>query len=156
MLKFNDYYGNTVQLSFDECPFSKTPKHVWVICKYRNQWLLTIHKERGMEFPGGKVEQGESPEAAAHREVLEETGGTISSLYYIGQYEVKAKSEVIMKNIYFAQIEELHYQDTFYETDGPILLDELPDNIMSNEKFSFIMKDKVLQESIKQIEKLSF
>lgn len=156
MMKFKDYYGNEVQLSFDHLPFSTKPKHVWVICRYKGKWLLTIHKKRGIEFPGGKVEAGESPEEAAHREVMEETGGSIRSLKYIGQYEVKAKIEAIIKNIYFAEIDQLHERETFFETNGPILLEELPSNIMFNGKFSFIMKDKVLQESLKQIEKLSF
>ncbi|HHY72604.1 MAG TPA: nucleoside triphosphatase YtkD [Bacillus bacterium] len=154
MLKFKDYYENEVRLSFAYLPFSKTPKHVWVICKYEDKWLLTVHKERGIEFPGGKVEIGESPEEAAHREVLEETGGTIKNLSYIGQYAVFASSETIIKNIYFAQIERLHSKDTFFETDGPIVLEELPNNIFCDEKFSFIMKDQVLQESLKQIEKI--
>lgn len=33
-----------------------------------------------MEFPGGGVEPGETPEAAAHREVIEETGYAISDI----------------------------------------------------------------------------
>lgn len=156
MMNFNDYYGNVVQLSFEYLPFSIAPKHVWVICKYKDKWLLTIHKKRGFEFPGGKVEPGESPEEAARREVMEETGASISSLHYLGQYKVKAKLDLIIKNIYFAKIEQLHDRETFFETEGPILFEELPSNIRLNEKFSFIMKDKVLQESLKQIEKLSF
>lgn len=155
-MNFNDYYGNVVQLSFEYLPFSITPKHVWVICKYKDNWLLTIHKKRGFEFPGGKVEPGESPEEAARREVMEETGASISSLHYLGQYKVKAKLDLIIKNIYFAEIEQLHDRETFFETEGPILFEELPSNIRLNENFSFIMKDKVLQESLKQIEKLSF
>ena len=41
--------------------------------------LLVRHPERGWEFPGGRVEPGESPEEAMHRELLEETGrrGTV-------------------------------------------------------------------------------
>lgn len=155
MITFTDYYGNKVQLSFEYLPFSKTPKHVWVICKYNDKWLLTSHKKRGLEFPGGKVEAGETAEEAAYREVMEETGGAISSLTYIGQYKVKSKSEIIIKNIYFAQIEQLLTRDTFLETNGPSLLASIPENIVLNEKFSFIMKDNVLQESLKQIEKLS-
>ena len=36
----------------------------------RDQWLLTHHLRRGLEFPGGKVELGETPEEAAVREFM--------------------------------------------------------------------------------------
>ena len=51
MYKFKDYYHNTVQLSFERYPFSPEPKHVWVVCRYGDQWLLTHHLRRGLEFP---------------------------------------------------------------------------------------------------------
>lgn len=47
-------------------------------------------KLRGLlEFPGGKVEEGENPEQAAKREVLEETGVTIpeTKIVRFGQYQ---------------------------------------------------------------------
>ncbi len=39
MYEFKDYYQNTVQLSFDTQPFSDSPKHVWVICRFGGKWL---------------------------------------------------------------------------------------------------------------------
>ena len=36
--------------------------------------LLVKHPSRGWEFPGSRVEQGENPEDALHREVQEECG----------------------------------------------------------------------------------
>ena len=59
LIKFRDYYNNEVHLSFKDHPFSEQPKHVLIICRYQGKWLLTRHKERGLEFPGGKVEEGE-------------------------------------------------------------------------------------------------
>ena len=47
---------------------------MFVICRFYQQWLLTKHKIRGWEFPGGKKEEGETLEEAAIREVEEETG----------------------------------------------------------------------------------
>ncbi|MFC4404796.1 RNA deprotection pyrophosphohydrolase [Gracilibacillus xinjiangensis] len=148
---FNDYYNNQVKLSFSDHPFDQDPKHVWVICRYRSKWLLTKHLERGLEFPGGKVERNESANEAAIREVSEETGGEIESIYYIGQYFVTGRYDQLAKNIYFANIKTIKKHSTYMETAGPVLLDELPDNIRTNELFSFIMKDDVLTYSLQFI-----
>jgi 8-oxo-dGTP diphosphatase len=148
MFEFNDMYNNKVLLTFDDQPYSKSPKHVWVICRYENKWLLTKHKNRGLEFPGGKVENGETASDAAIREVMEETGGVISQLTFIGQYKVQGKGRTTIKNIYFARIKELIEQPTYYETDGPILLTSLPNGICNESAYSFIMKDGVLSNSL--------
>ncbi|USK33007.1 nucleoside triphosphatase YtkD [Bacillus sp. F19] len=151
MFRFKDYYHNEVHLSFEEYPFSKEPKHVWVICRYGDQWLLTIHRDRGYEFPGGKVENSESPDDAALREVKEETGATVSKLRYIGQYKVLGKEKTIIKNIYYAEIGEIIPQTDYLETKGPILFEALPEDIGRNRKFSFIMKDNVLVKSLEKV-----
>ncbi|WP_368652428.1 RNA deprotection pyrophosphohydrolase [Ornithinibacillus sp. 4-3] len=148
---FTDYYQNEVTLSFDDQPFSKEPKHVWVICRYQNQWLLTEHKERGVEFPGGKVEAGESAEEAAIREVMEETGGVVEKITYIAQYYVAGKNDHVIKNVYFAKVNELKVQDGYFETNGPVLLNSIPENVRKNKKYSFIMKDDVLTKSLDYI-----
>lgn len=153
MYTFNDYYNNEVKLSFKHQPFSKKPLHVWVICKYQQKWLLTKHKERGLEFPGGKVEKGETAKQAAIREVKEETGAVVDKIYYIGQYFVSGKTENVIKNIYFASIQALKYQNTYYETEGPVLLAELPTNIKCRNDYSFMMKDEVLKHCMTYIEK---
>jgi len=151
MHTFKDYYHNEVILSFDDEPFSKEPKHVWVICRYEGKWLLTAHKERGLEFPGGKVEDGETAGNAALREVMEETGGAVSTLQYIGQYHVSGKSATIIKNVYYAEIEKLLEKETYFETNGPVLLNDLPNNIPNNADYSFIMKDGVLTHCLEKI-----
>ena len=47
------------------------------------------------EFPGGKIEPGETPEAAAARECLEETGVRVEALFpYPAQTEEYAHGEV--------------------------------------------------------------
>ncbi len=97
MIVFQDDYGYDVRLSFSDHPFSRHPKHVLVICRYNGRWLLTNHAVRGWEFPGGKVEEGETAEQAAIREVREETGGIVQKIMYIGQYEVKRPNETIVK-----------------------------------------------------------
>lgn len=152
-MMFYDYYRNKVQLSFSCNPFSKDPKHVWVICRYKSKWLLTEHPGRGLEFPGGKVEQGESPREAAIREVYEETGASVSTLVYIGQYKVDGRADTIIKNIYYADIRELIDKEYYFETKGPVLLDTLPENLKEDDRFSFMMKDDVLVHSLNYMKK---
>lgn len=153
MHEFIDFYKNKVTLSFQDHPFSDTPKHVWIICLYKNKWLLTKHKERGLEFPGGKVEKGETAEAAAIREVKEETGALIKDIYYVGQYYVAGKRDQVIKNVYFANIQSLLEQETYYETDGPVLMSQLPQNLKKNPTYSFMMKDDVLTHCLLKIKK---
>jgi 8-oxo-dGTP diphosphatase len=47
---------------------------VWVFDESLRKILLVKHPWRGWVPPGGKVEPGETPRAAARRELLEETG----------------------------------------------------------------------------------
>ena len=151
MYTFRDYYNNEVKLSFADHPFSKCPKHVLIICRYKGQWLLTDHQERGFEFPGGKVEKGESPKEGAIREVKEETGAIIEEIDYVGQYFVNGKNGSVFKNIYFSNVTELRTQETYYETNGPILLDRIPNDIKTNDSYSFIMKDEILDYTLDYI-----
>lgn len=150
-IEFTDYYHNTVKLSFDDHPFAKAPKHVLVIAWFKDRWLLTEHPRRGLEFPGGKVEPGENAEQAAAREVDEETGGIVDQLHYLGQYKVDGKGGIIIKNIYFATIKSIEQKDVYFETNGPVLLKQLPQDIKTNQKFSFMMKDQVLEKSMAKI-----
>lgn len=151
MYKFKDYYRNEVTLSFKDHPFSDAPKHVWVICKHKGKWLLTKHKERGLEFPGGKVEEGENAKQAAIRELMEETGGAVETIQYVGQYYVSGRKDYIIKNVYFAEVKALIPQDTYYETEGPVLLEKIPENVKRNKQYSFMMKDEVLKHCMNYI-----
>jgi len=149
---FVDYYGNEVSLSFRREPFSEQPWHVLVLCRFKNQWLLTKHPRRGLEFPGGKVEKGEVPEGAAIREVWEETGARINDLHYLGQYEVRGRSDTVVKNVYFADIAYLQTKKGYMETKGPSLLETIPEKLENNRDFSFIMKDNVWKMTKEYVE----
>ncbi len=152
MKTFHDYYNNAVTFSFSDHPFSKEPKHVLVITRIGHQWLLTRHKTRGLEFPGGKVEKGETAAEAAVREVKEETGGDVDRLVYLGQYYVDGKADQIVKNVYLADVGQLTEQGTYFETNGPAVIDYLPEELKTDERYSFIMKDEVVALALKFIE----
>ncbi|RSL34194.1 nucleoside triphosphatase YtkD [Salibacterium salarium] len=146
---FLDYYQNEVQLAFEDNPFSNNPGHVWIVCRFRQKWLLTHHPRRGFEFPGGKVERAETPKEAAIREIWEETGGEVNHIVQIGQYMVQGKAETVVKNIYFADINQLVEKDNYMETKGPVLFNRLPEHL--NDSYSFIMRDEVLPRTLQHL-----
>ncbi len=156
MEQFVDQNGCHVRLTFAN-PFTLTKaKHVWAVCRYREKWVLTKHRERGLEFPGGKVEEGEEIQAAVKREVYEETGAVIDSLHFIGQYEVACTQKTLWKNIYYAKISSLEKTNDYFETDGPVLVNQFPSHIESDSRFSFIMKDELLPRVLAEVKRRGF
>ena len=153
MEKFKDINGGDVILSFQENAFEKSAHHVLVICKYEGKWLLTKHKVRGLEFPGGKMDKGESLEDAARREVMEETGAVLIRLESIGEYQVSDKEDLFVKRIFYGEVEKILPQDDYLETGGPVLVsgDILVERM--KDEYSFIMKDDVIKHSLEFLSK---
>jgi 8-oxo-dGTP diphosphatase len=147
-----DQNGKPVRLAFMRHAFSKSPRHVLIISQYKNQWLLTKHKIRGLEFPGGKVETGETLEEAARRELLEETGGMLENIYYIGEYEVGEGEDTFVKAVFYGEVDTIEKRDTYYETNGPVLIDGDIRKLRHGKNYSFIMKDLVIEKSLEYIE----
>lgn len=150
---FKDQNGATVRLAFARNQFAKEPQHVLTICRYEDAWLLTKHKLRGLEFPGGKVEAGEVLEDAARREVYEETGASLKELHFIGEYEVDNGSDSFVKTLFLGEVEGIEKNEHYYETAGPVFIknDLLAQRF--GEEYSFIMKDKVIELALLYIEK---
>ncbi|MDR7000471.1 RNA deprotection pyrophosphohydrolase [Neobacillus niacini] len=151
MIEFIDENGNKVELSFSEKSFPEDAKHVLVICQYDDAWVLTQHKKRGLEFPGGKMEAGETLDEAARREVLEETGAVLGELKKIGEYRVTDPKGIFVKAVFHGIVELISKTNTYYETNGPVIV---KGNLLQKrfrDEFSFIMKDQVVEECIKHI-----
>ncbi|WML45732.1 RNA deprotection pyrophosphohydrolase [Neobacillus sp. PS3-40] len=154
MKKFLDTSGNEVELSFSACSFEEKAKHVLVICQYQNSWLLTHHKTRGLEFPGGKVEVGETLEEAAKREVYEETGALVADFVLIGEYRVLDPKGSFVKAVFWGQVERIDKKSSYFETNGPITIKGDILRLRFGNEYSFIMKDLVIKECIKKIKQI--
>ncbi|WP_110927325.1 RNA deprotection pyrophosphohydrolase [Bacillus massiliglaciei] len=147
---FKDINENKVEFSAD--PIFGAAGHVFALCRLGEKWVLTRHKKRGVEFPGGKREKGETEKQAAEREIYEETGGIVKHLSFIGQYKVYDQRPFV-KSVFFAELLRLEKKDEYLETDGPVLMKSLPENIRDHAEFSFIMKDQVVPLSLEQWKK---
>lgn len=151
METFMDDHGGIVTVSFQRDSFAKRANHVLVICRYYNQWLLTRHKERGWEFPGGKKEDNETLEEAVRREVEEETGASLKSLQYIGEYEVTSGEDSFVKAIFYAEADTFLEKEDYFETNGPVLIGGDLLTLRFQDTYSFIMKDKVIELALEKV-----
>ncbi|MBN8192084.1 nucleoside triphosphatase YtkD [Bacillus sp. NTK074B] len=150
MERFVDEHGKTVEMSFENGRFRQESNHVLVLCRYEGHWLLTRHKKRGLEFPGGKREEGETLTEAAIRETYEETGGIIKELVFIGEYKVYDDPPFV-KTIYFAEVVKLIPKEDYMETEGSVLWSGDFKDIQEDPSFSFIMKDQVVELAVKRL-----
>jgi 8-oxo-dGTP diphosphatase len=154
MMHFLDENGNPVELSFSPDAFEEEAKHVLVICQNGKEWLLTNHKERGLEFPGGKMESGETPEEAARREAYEETGAILGELKFIAEYKFTDPMRSFVKAVFWAKVIRVEETTSYHETNGPVFVkgDILQQRF--GDSFSFIMKDQVVERCVQLIQKL--
>ncbi|WP_040207543.1 RNA deprotection pyrophosphohydrolase [Neobacillus jeddahensis] len=151
MIQFLDYKGNKVELAFTLEAFEEEIKHVLVICQYNHDWYLTKHKQRGLEFPGGKVEVGETLEQAARRETYEETGAILGELSFILAYKVSDHVGSFVKAVFFGKVERVEETNSYFETKGPVVF---KGNLLQErfkDEYSFIMKDQVIEECMKYL-----
>ena len=147
MFTFTDLNEKKVDMYFQKGQYEIEPKHVLVIVKNGEQFLCSIHRERGIEFPGGKVENGESLDEAAVREVLEETNVVIKNVHELCHYIVRDENP-FCKVVFVAELKQQLDKNFAYETKGRVWLTE--EQLTKHENLSFYMKDagmkRILQE----------
>lgn len=125
---------------------------VVIAAKYKNQWVLCRHEERQTwEIPGGHREAGESLEAAARRELYEETGAIKVALHSVCVYSVAGKTRLQGENdisygmLYAADIERMGEKPES-EIEEVSLIDELPHdlNLWTYPEIQPLLTDKVI------------
>jgi 8-oxo-dGTP diphosphatase len=96
-----------------------------IAARYQGKWIFVRHCDRETwEIAGGHIEPGEDPEAAARRELSEETGAEEFSIVCAATYSVTADNYLGYGRLYIAfvtrigeildksEIAELRFTDT--------------------------------------------
>ncbi|KXH86901.1 NUDIX domain-containing protein [Sporosarcina sp. HYO08] len=137
MYTFTDVNGGRVELTFGDNRFGMEARHVLVVLKHENRWLLTRHEVRGIEFPGGKAEPGELVEAAAIRETMEETGVELTNVGKFAEYIVDSNI-TFCKAVFTGTVVRIEENPTLFETSGAVWLTD--EELDACQELSFHMK----------------
>ncbi|QTD43351.1 NUDIX domain-containing protein [Sporosarcina sp. Te-1] len=148
-MTFSDLKGANVELTFGENRQGMEARHVLVVLKHEGKWLVTRHESRGIEFPGGKAEPGESIEEAAIRETIEETGVTVKKLVKFAEYVVETDPP-FCKAVFTGTIESIEENPVLYETGGALWLSDEELDLCT--ELSFHMKDTGMKHIRKWVE----
>ena len=100
-----------------------------IAARYDGKWVFVRKKGyETYEIPGGHIESGENEEAAARRELYEESGATEFSIQKICAYGVTWGKERSYGALFYAEIEKFGEMPD-YEMEERVMLDFLPDRL---------------------------
>ena len=81
--------------------------YVVIGARQGDKWIFVRHRDRiSWEMPAGHIEQGESADQAAVRELYEETGAVRSSLEHLCDYKVTVGGKTEYGRLYGAVVRE--------------------------------------------------
>ena len=97
-----------------------------VFARYEGRYVVADIAGRGWCIPGGRLEEGETPEQAAHREAWEECGVTLGPLRPLGHYLLTEATggKITLVRTYLAEVTEFAPLPAGTESRGVRLLSE--------------------------------
>lgn len=100
-----------------------------IASRFRGKWVFVRHHMRStFEIAGGHIEPGETPDEAACRELMEETGAVEYVLEPVATYSVHKDGETGWGRLYFAEISEIGPVPDISEIAEVIFLDTIPEH----------------------------
>jgi len=100
-----------------------------VLSRCGDKWMLSRHRKRQTwETQGGHIENGETPEACARRELFEESGAKYRSLRHVFDYVGWDEFDYAAGAVFYAEIEDISALPDS-EMAEVRLFDELPSEI---------------------------
>jgi 8-oxo-dGTP diphosphatase len=101
-----------------------------IAAKYCDKWLFVRHHKRDTwEIPGGHIENDETADQAAERELMEETGAIDFKLECVATYSVLKNGERGFGRLYLADIIKLGPVSDTSEIAEITMMDSLPKNL---------------------------
>jgi 8-oxo-dGTP diphosphatase len=101
-----------------------------IAAKSNGSWIFVRHQNRKTwEIAGGHIEDGETPDDAAGRELMEETGATDFKLECVSTYSVEKEGSTGWGRLFFAEVLHLGPIPDTSEIAEIKLSDHLPENL---------------------------
>ena len=123
------------QVAFYEKADDELLQFAVIAAKYQGRWVLCKHKKRSTwEFPGGHREAGETIEAAAVRELYEETGAAEYRMVPVSVYSVTDQAQSGEKQakslgmLFYAEISRFDQLPPAFEKEKIECFEKPPDN----------------------------